>query len=147
MEDQTMFDLIFNSPLFDGEIFGLIDNGILALLALLGIDLDKRLGGDGVYGALFGALIGNSLSDFVGAISDPALRETALGITTGCLEILVLVYVGLYIYNRFIRVDDKMDKETFINVAIDTTNLPVVDDDGKQVRPTALFPKNYDKNK
>ena len=75
------------------------------------------------------------------------LRENALGITTGCIEILVLVYVGLCIYNRFIRVDDKMDKETFINVAIDTTNLPVVDDDGKQVRPTALFPKNYDKNK
>jgi len=130
-----MFDLIFNSPLFDGEIFGLIDNGILALLALLGIDLDKRLGGDGVYGALFGALIGNTLSDFLGAISDPILRENALGITTGCIEILVLVYVGLYIYNRFIRVDDKL------------AGLPMVDDDGKQVRPTALFPKNYDKNK
>ena len=37
----------------EGEVFGLLDNGILAVLALFGIDLDKRLGGNGVRGGLY----------------------------------------------------------------------------------------------
>ena len=51
----------------DGIIFGLIDNGILAFTTLVGIDIDKYFKGTGVHGAIYGALIGNSLSDFVGA--------------------------------------------------------------------------------
>tara|TARA_Y100001973_G_scaffold19932_1_gene29434 strand:+ start:15612 stop:16100 length:489 start_codon:yes stop_codon:yes gene_type:complete len=143
-----MFDLIFNSPLFDGEIFGLIDNGILAVLALLGIDLDRRLGGDGIYGALYGALIGNTLSDFVGAITDPVLRDNALGITTGCLEVLVLVYIGLFIYDKYIRGSrftrsSKTKSEIIQDLAeiqkiADLSGLPIIDDDGNQVRYSSL---------
>ena len=86
---------------FEGEIFGLLDNGVLALCAFFGIDIDKRLGGSGVNGALFGALLGNTLSDFIGAIADPALRDNAIGITAGCLEIFVVVWVGLRLWQLF----------------------------------------------
>jgi len=27
---------------FDGDIFGIVDNGVLAVLAILGIDIDKK---------------------------------------------------------------------------------------------------------
>ena len=86
---------------FEGEIFGLLDNGVLALCAMFGIDIDKKLGGSGVNGALFGALLGNTLSDFIGAIADPALRDQALGITAGCLEVFVFVWVGLRLWQIF----------------------------------------------
>jgi hypothetical protein len=56
-----------NNVFFDGDIFGIVDNGILAILAIVGIDLDKKLGGSGVMGGLFGANIGNSLSDLLAA--------------------------------------------------------------------------------
>jgi hypothetical protein len=86
----------------DGEIFGLLDNGVLAICALFGIDIDKRLGGSGIYGGLFGALLGNTLSDLIGSLADPALRDHALGITAGCLEVFVLVWVGLRIWQTVI---------------------------------------------
>ena len=86
---------------FEGEIFGLLDNGVLALCAFFGIDIDKRLGGSGVNGALFGALLGNTLSDLIGAIADPALRDSAIGITAGCLEIFVVVWAGLRLWQLF----------------------------------------------
>ena len=54
----------------EGILYGLIDNGVLAFVTLLGIDIDKYFKGSGVNGALYGALIGNSLSDFLGAIVD-----------------------------------------------------------------------------
>ena len=31
--------------MFDGLLFGFIDNGVLAICALLGIDLDKKFAG------------------------------------------------------------------------------------------------------
>ena len=47
--------------LFEGDIFGVVDNGILAVMTIFGIDLEKRFfGGSGVIGGLFGALIGNA---------------------------------------------------------------------------------------
>ena len=125
-----MFDLIFNSPLFDGEIFGLIDNGILFLLAILGINLDKKLGGSGVNGALFGSLIGNSLSDFLGAIGDPILRANALGITVGCLEVVVVALLYVTIRNWW---KARSESKEWIDWAKDS-GLPFIDDDGKQVR-------------
>jgi len=125
-----MFDLIFNSPLFDGEIFGLIDNGILFLLAILGINLDKRLGGSGLNGALFGSLIGNSLSDFLGAIGDPILRANALGITVGCLEVVVVALLYVTIRNWW---KARSESKEWIDWAKDS-GLPFIDDDGKQVR-------------
>ena len=84
----------------EGEVFGLLDNGILAVLALFGIDLDKRLGGNGVRGGLYGALIGNTLSDCIGAYWDKSMpMEQMMGITVGCLEIFVLVYIGTRLWD------------------------------------------------
>jgi len=85
---------------FEGEVFGLLDNGILAVLALFGIDLDKRLGGNGVRGGLYGALIGNTLSDCIGAVADQSMpMEQVIGITVGCFEIFVLVYIGTRLWD------------------------------------------------
>jgi hypothetical protein len=85
----------------EGEIFGLLDNGVLAICALAGIDIDQRLGRNGVHGALFGGLIGNTLSDGIGAVADPALRDHVLGITAGCLEVFVAVWIGVRIWQAF----------------------------------------------
>ncbi|MAA92428.1 MAG: hypothetical protein CMQ57_02715 [Gammaproteobacteria bacterium] len=75
----------------DGMLYGLIDNGVLAFVTLLGIDIDKYFKGSGVNGALYGALIGNSLSDFLGAIADFELMMT-INITLGCLIIIPVVW-------------------------------------------------------
>ena len=80
----------------DGIIFGLIDNGILAFTTLVGIDIDKYFKGTGVHGAIYAALIGNSLSDFVGAIVDFPV-EVAINITLGCLAIIPLVWLYLFV--------------------------------------------------
>ena len=125
-----MFDLIFNSPLFDGEIFGLIDNGILFLLAILGINLDKRLGGSGLNGALFGSLIGNSLSDLLGALVDPVLRANALGISVGCLEVVVVALLYVTIRNWW---KARSESKEWIDWAYGSA-LPFIDNDGKQAR-------------
>ena len=82
-----------NNVFFDGDIFGIVDNGVLAILALAGIDLDKKLGGSGVMGGLFGALIGNSLSDLLAALLDPSTRNLAGGIFAGCMYVVVLAYI------------------------------------------------------
>mgnify|MGYP001160823511 FL=1 len=75
----------------DGIIYGLIDNGVLAFSTLLGIDIDKYFKGSGVHGAIYGALFGNSLSDFLGAIVDFPL-ELAINITAGCLIVIPVVW-------------------------------------------------------
>ena len=82
-----------NNVFFDGDIFGIVDNGVLAILALAGIDLDKNLGVSGVMGGLLGALIGNSLSDLLAALLDPSTRNLAGGIFAGCMYVVVIVYV------------------------------------------------------
>ena len=82
-----------NNVFFDGDIFGIVDNGVLAILALAGIDLDKNHRGSGVMGGLFGALIGNSLSDLLAALLDPSTRNLAGGIFAGCMYVVVIVYV------------------------------------------------------
>ena len=75
----------------EGIIYGLIDNGVLAFSTLLGIDIDKYLKGSGVHGAIYGALFGNSLSDFLGAIVVFPL-ELAINITAGCLIVIPVVW-------------------------------------------------------
>ena len=84
--------------MFDGLLFGFIDNGVLAICALLGIDLDKKFAGQGINGALYGALFGYALSDGIGAILDFGWLIT-LNIVVGCLIIIPLVYI----YTRFFR--------------------------------------------
>ena len=65
---------------------------MLAFATLLGIDIDKYFKGSGVHGALYGALIGNSLSDFLGAIVDFPLM-LAINITLGCLIVIPIVWM------------------------------------------------------
>ena len=75
----------------EGIIYGLIDNGVLAFSTLLGIDIDKYFKGSGFHGAIYGALLGNTLSDFLGAIVDFPL-ELAINITAGCLIVIPVVW-------------------------------------------------------
>ena len=72
----------------------MVDNGVLALCALYGIDLDQQFSGKGVNGALYGALIGNSISDFMGGVFDFGLM-VSINITLGCLAIIPLVNIWL----------------------------------------------------
>ena len=82
--------------LFEGDIFGIVDNGILAVLTIFGIDLEKKFfGGSGVIGGLFGALIGNAISDLLAAVIDPSARHLALGVFAGCMYVTVIVYIYL----------------------------------------------------
>ena len=82
--------------LFEGDIFGIVDNGILAVITIFGIDLEKKFfGGSGVIGGLFGALIGNAISDLLAAVIDPSARHLALGVFAGCMYVTVIVYIYL----------------------------------------------------
>ena len=93
----------FDGHLFiDGDIFGLIDNGILALITIFGIDIEQKLGGKGVLGGLFGALIGNALSDLIAALIDPSTRDIAAGVFAGCMYVVIVVYI-LYIIRRNLK--------------------------------------------
>ena len=75
----------------EGIIYGLIDNGVLAFSTLLGIDIDRYFKGSGIHGAIYGALFGNTLSDFLGAIVDFPI-ELAINITAGCLIVIPVVW-------------------------------------------------------
>ena len=66
----------FSEYNYDGLVYGLIDNGVLGFSTLLGIDIDRYFRGSGIHGAIYGALLGNTLSDFLGAIVDFPLLKT-----------------------------------------------------------------------
>ena len=85
---------------FDGDIFGIVDNGILVVVTLYGIYKDQQKGGKGIVGGLFGALIGNAISDFVAALIDPSARHLAIGVFAGCMYVTVLTYIGLKIFKK-----------------------------------------------
>jgi len=85
---------------FDGDIFGFVDNGILVAVTLYGIYKEREKGGSGAVGGLFGALIGNALSDLVAAVIDPAARHLAIGVFAGCMYVTVLTYIGLKIFKK-----------------------------------------------
>ena len=53
-----------------GFSFGFIDNFIVALSALTGIHIDNYFSGLGVNGALYGALLGHTISDMVAGYLD-----------------------------------------------------------------------------
>ena len=87
----------------DGDIMGIVDNGVLAICAYFGIDLDKKFGNSGVNGAITGALIGNALSDLLGAAIDPSTRHLAVGIFAGCMYVFFLIKgyeYGMKVYKR-----------------------------------------------
>ncbi len=85
--------------IFDGDIMGVIDNLILAICAYWGVDIDKKLGGTGVQGALTGALLGNAVSDLAGAAIDPSTRHLAIGIFAGCMYVFIVVKLWEIVQN------------------------------------------------
>ena len=85
---------------FNGDIFGIVDNGILVAVTLYGIYKDQQKGGKGIVGGLFGALIGNAISDFVAALIDPSARHLAIGVFAGCMYVTALTYVWLKFFKK-----------------------------------------------
>jgi len=85
---------------FNGDIFGIVDNGILVAVTLYGIYKDQQKGGKGIVGGLFGALIGNAISDFVAALIDPSARHLAIGVFAGCMYVAALTYVWLKLFKK-----------------------------------------------
>jgi len=85
---------------FNGDIFGIVDNGILVAVTLYGIYKDQQKGGKGIVGGLFGALIGNAISDFVAALIDPSARHLAIGVFAGCMYVAALTYFWLKLFKK-----------------------------------------------
>jgi hypothetical protein len=85
---------------FYGDIFGIVDNGILVVVTLYGIYRDQKQGGKGVVGGLFGALLGNALSDLVAALIDPSARHLAIGVFAGCMYIAALTFIWLKLFKK-----------------------------------------------
>ena len=85
---------------FNGDIFGIVDNGILVAVTLYGIYKAQQQGGKGIVGGLFGALIGNAISDFVAALIDPSARHLAIGVFAGCMYVAALTYVWLKFFKK-----------------------------------------------
>ena len=77
----------------DGIIFGFIDNAVLILGAVTGYEVERFLPRRFQVGveAIAGAGIGNTVSDFLGAVLDPALIHMTGGIVLGCLLPLVVI--------------------------------------------------------
>ena len=73
-------------------LFGIIDNGVLAFCAIKGIDIDKKFGGIGLNGAIYGALFGNSISDFLAGLGAYDWLS-AFEITAGCLIVVPFVWI------------------------------------------------------
>jgi hypothetical protein len=69
-----------------GNIYGIVDNGVLIFGAYTGLEVEKlipsRVAG---MGAVWGAALGNTISDGLGALLDPSLSHMAGGIVLGCL--------------------------------------------------------------
>jgi hypothetical protein len=77
--------------LTEGIIFGLIDNGVLIIGALFGLSIEKYLPEyfhNGV-GTMFGAGIGNAISDWLGGLA--VSMGFAWGALLGCLAALILI--------------------------------------------------------
>ena len=83
-----------------GFKFGFIDNAIVAIFSLLGIELEKHFEGFGVYGALYGALIGHTISDMVAGYGDFG-SNVAINMGLGCFAVIIIVTLYLYILTLF----------------------------------------------
>jgi hypothetical protein len=75
-----------------GFLFGFIDNLIVAISSILGIHIDNYFSGYGIHGALYGALIGHTLSDFIAGYSDFGLN-VGINMAIGCFVVLCIVYI------------------------------------------------------
>ena len=79
-----------------GFRFGFIDNAIVAFFSLLGIQIEKYFEGLGAYGALYGALVGHTISDMVAGYSDFGM-DVAINMGLGCFSVIILVTIYLYV--------------------------------------------------
>tara|TARA_A100001035_G_C27572430_1_gene403770 strand:- start:160 stop:414 length:255 start_codon:yes stop_codon:yes gene_type:complete len=82
-----------------GFIFGFIDNLIVAISAILGIHIENYFSGNGINGALYGALIGHTLSDMFAGYMDFG-SKVAINMGIGCILVIIMVYV----YNSFTKI-------------------------------------------
>ena len=79
-----------------GLTYGLVDQGILMLGAYTGFEVDPYVtrwfknARPGV-GILIGAAVGNMVSDFLGAVCDPSMHGSIVGITNGCFIPLLAI--------------------------------------------------------
>ena len=72
----------------EGLIFGIIDNGVMLIGAVLGLKfLPCR---KGFINGLIGAGLGNALSDFLAGIGEGGLRF-AFGTLIGCLIVMLFI--------------------------------------------------------
>jgi hypothetical protein len=85
--------------MWDGFIFGFVDNAILIIGAFTGFEIERFFKGSGVRGTILGAAIGNTISDAFGAILDPSLQPLLLGIFVGTLVPILFIPVIEYIIN------------------------------------------------
>jgi len=85
----------------EGLAFGIIDNGIMILGAVLGLSTERFLPKyfQKGWGAVAGAGIGNAFSDFAGGLGERNL-ELALGTFIGCAIALILIPIAKFIKGR-----------------------------------------------
>ena len=81
-----------------GFIFGFIDNLIVAISSILGIHIENYFNGYGVNGALYGALIGHTISDFIAGYSDFGFN-IGLNMALGCFAVIFIVFVYFLVVN------------------------------------------------
>lgn len=84
--------------MIDFIIYGIIDNGVMILGAMTGLELEKFLPKRFKFGlgAVVGAGLGNTLSDFMGGASTFSW-DLAFGTAFGCLIGLVFIPMLYYI--------------------------------------------------
>lgn len=76
-----------------GFKFGFIENLIVAVFAIVGINIDKLIGSNlGLHGALYGALIGHTFSHMLAGMVDFGWK-IAFNMAIGCASVIVLVYI------------------------------------------------------
>jgi len=89
----------------EGLLFGLIDNGVLIFGAFTGLQIENAIltkeHRSGL-GGVFGAGIGNTVSDCIGALVDPAMQSMVGGITLGC----IIPLFAIPLIAKFITVKD-----------------------------------------
>ena len=89
-----MFTEEFLALFYDAVLFGIVDNGVMLVGAFFGLGLEKYLPGrlQVGLGAIIGAGLGNTVSDFMGGAAS-LNWALAFGTAVGCLIALVLIPV------------------------------------------------------